>query len=63
MVDLLEMIENFLRRLDIYATITPTVAMTEMVVKILLELLSIFALATQQIIQGRFSKSVFGAVL
>jgi hypothetical protein len=37
--------------------------MTEMVVKILVELLSTLALATKQIRQGKPSESVFGEVL
>jgi hypothetical protein len=63
LVDLLESIEHFLTRLDIYTKIPPTVAMTEMVVKILVELLSALALVTKQIKQGKPSKSVFGGVL
>jgi hypothetical protein len=57
LVDLFESTENFLRRLDIYAKIPPTTAMTEIVVKILVELLSTLALATQQVKQGRLSMS------
>jgi hypothetical protein len=57
LVDILEYIEHFLARLDIYAEIPPTVAMTEMLVKILVGLLSIVALVTKQIKQGRFSES------
>ena len=62
-MNIFESIENFLRRLEIYTKITPTVAMTEMVVKILVELLSTLALATKQIEEGKSSKSVFGEVL
>ena len=58
LVDIFECIENFLRRLRIYTGIPPTPAMTEMVVKIMVELLSVLALATKQINQGRFSMSV-----
>ena len=58
-MDLLESIEHFLKRLDIYTKVPPTPAMTEMVVKILVELLSILALATKQIRQRRPSESVF----
>ena len=57
LVDLLESIEHFLKRLEIYTKIPPTVAMTEMVVKILVELLSTLALATKQIKQGKPSES------
>jgi uncharacterized membrane protein len=57
LVDLLESIEHFLNRLEIYTKIPPTVAMTEVVVKILVELLSTLALATKQVKQGKPSKS------
>ena len=56
LVDILECIENFARRLEIYTKIRPTPAMTEMIVKIMVELLVVLALATKQINQGRFSK-------
>lgn len=57
LVDLLESIEHFLNRLDIYTKVPPSVGMTEMIVKILVELLSILALATKQIRQGKSSES------
>jgi hypothetical protein len=47
---------SFLKRLDIYTNIPPTPIMTEIIVKIIVELLSVLALATKQIRQGRFSK-------
>lgn len=58
LVDIFECIETFLSRLRIYAEISPTPAMTEMMVKILVELLSVLTLATKQINKGRFSMSV-----
>ena len=58
LVDLFESTENFLRRLDIYIKIPPTTAMTQIIVKILIELLSTLALATQQVKQGRLSASL-----
>jgi hypothetical protein len=57
LVDIFECIENFLRRLSIYNEILPTPAMTEMVIKIMAELIAVLALATKQMKQGRFSKS------
>jgi hypothetical protein len=63
LVDLLESIEHFLRRLGIYTKIPPTDAMTEIVVKILVELLTALALVTKQIQQGIPSESIFGEVL
>ncbi len=62
LVELLESIEHFLYRLDIYTKITPTVAMTEILVKILVELLSTLALATKEVRQGKPSESVFAGV-
>jgi hypothetical protein len=56
LVDLLESIEHFLSRLDIYTRITPTPAMDETVVKIMMEVLTTFALATKEIKQGRSSE-------
>jgi len=57
LVDIFECIENSLRPLKIYTEIPPTPAMTEAVIKIIIELLSVLALATKQIDQGRFSTS------
>ena len=63
LVDLLESIDHFLNRLDIYTKVPPTDAMNEVLVKILVELLSTLASATKQIKEGTPSKSVFGGVL
>ena len=43
-------------RLDVYTKIPPTPMMMDLIVKIMAELLSVLALATKQIKQGRFSK-------
>jgi hypothetical protein len=55
LVDLLESIERFLSRLDIYARIPPTPETDEVVFKIMVELLSTLALATKELKQGRSS--------
>lgn len=57
LVDLLESIEHFIMRLEIYTNIPQTPALDEMVVKILVELLSTLALVTKELKQGRTSKS------
>ncbi|KAN0105623.1 Ankyrin repeat-containing domain protein [Russula decolorans] len=59
-MDLFESLENFLKRLEVYTTIPPTamVSVADMIIKILVELLSVLALATKQIKQGRFKKYV-----
>jgi hypothetical protein len=43
-------------RLEVYTTIAPTPMMMDLIIKILVELLSVLALATNQIKQGRFSE-------
>jgi len=55
---LIELLESIEHRLDIYTKISPTVAMTEMLV----ELLSTLALATKEVRQGKPSESVFTVV-
>ena len=59
LVDFLESIDLFLKRLDIYTKVDPTPAMNEIVVKIMVELISTLALVTKQIEQGRTSEFVF----
>ena len=61
--DLLESVENFLDRLDVYTKMPPTVDMTKIIIKILVELLSILALATKQLQKGKLSESVLGEKL
>ena len=63
LADLLELVEHFLYRLNIYTKIPPTVGMTEMIIKILVELPSILALATKQLQQGKLSECVLGEIL
>jgi hypothetical protein len=58
LIDIFECVENFLRRLKIYTELPLTPAITEILAKIMVELLSVLSLATKQINQGRFSKSV-----
>ena len=62
-VEFLEFIEHLLYHLDIYTSITPTVAVTELLVKILVELLSTLALATKEVMQGKPSEFIFTVVL
>jgi hypothetical protein len=61
LADLLESIEHFLNRLEIYAKIPPTPAMAEILVEIIVELLSIIALVTHQVKQRYPSESVLGS--
>ena len=56
LVDLFASSENFLDRLSIYTRVVPTPALTNVLVKIITELLSMLALATKQVKQGRFTE-------
>jgi hypothetical protein len=56
LVEIFECVEIFLLRLRIYTEIKePADAMTEIVIKIMAELISVLALATKQIKLGKFS--------
>ncbi|KAH9052299.1 hypothetical protein EDB87DRAFT_1581798 [Lactarius vividus] len=53
LVDLFERIENFFKRLEFYTEVPPTDAMIDIIVKIMVEVLNIFAIATKEMKQGR----------
>ena len=56
LIDIFERIENFFRRLENYTEIPPTPEMMDIIGKILIEVLSILAIATKEIKQGRTSE-------
>ena len=56
LVDIFERIENFFRRIENYTEIPPTPEMMDIIGKILVEVLSILAIATKEIKQGRTSE-------
>ncbi|KAH8986072.1 hypothetical protein EDB86DRAFT_3246200 [Lactarius hatsudake] len=56
LADLFERIENFFKRLESYTEVPPTDAMTDIIVKIMVEVLNIFAIATKEMKQGRAKK-------
>lgn len=58
LIDIFERIGNFIKRLELYMEGPPTNAMTDMIVKIFIELLSILAIATVEIKQSRPSESI-----
>ena len=62
LVDLFERIENFFKRLETYTSVPPTEAMTDIIVKIMIEVLNIFAIATKEMGQGRAS-ALISAIL
>jgi hypothetical protein len=63
LVDLLESIESFLKHLDICTKVPPTAAMTEAVVKTLMELLSILGLATKLVKQRQLGECLLAGIL
>ena len=56
LIDILNRIERFFHRLEIYTEITPTTAMTDMIVEIMAEVLTTLAIATKEVKRGRFSE-------
>jgi len=58
LIDLFERIEHFFRRLESYAKVRPTAAMTDIIVKIMIEVLSTLAIATKEITQKRASELI-----
>jgi hypothetical protein len=58
LIDIFVRIESFFKRLDSYTEVQPTVAMADVVVKMMVEVLSILAIATKEIKQSRSSKLI-----
>ena len=57
LIDILERMENFFQRLEIYTRVSPPREMIDMIVKIMVEVLSILGIATKEMKQGRISVS------
>jgi hypothetical protein len=58
LIDIFARIENFVKRLEIYTEVPPTAAMTDVIVNIMIEVLSILAIATKEIKQSRSSELI-----
>ena len=56
LLELFECIGNFLKRLEIYTNISLSPLMTDVIAKIMAELICVLALTRKQIKQGRLSK-------
>ena len=56
LIDIFERIERFFLRLEIYTGITPTTAMTNIVIEIMVEVLLILGIATKEMKRGRLSE-------
>jgi hypothetical protein len=58
LIDLFERIESFFKRLESYTELNPSEAMTDMMEKIMVEVLSIMAIVTVEIKQRRRSQFI-----
>jgi hypothetical protein len=56
LIDIFERIETFFQRLEIYTRVSPPREMIDIIVKIMIEVLSILGMATKEMKQGRTSK-------
>jgi hypothetical protein len=56
LVDIFSRIEKFFKRLESYTEVSPTAAMTDMIVEIMVEVLAILAIATKEIKERRSSE-------
>ena len=57
LIEIFERMENFFQCLEIYTEVSPTPEMIEILVKIMVEVLSILGIATKEVRQGRTSES------
>jgi hypothetical protein len=53
LIDIFERMENFFQRLEIYTNLSPTPEMIDIIVKIMVEVISILAIATSEMKQSR----------
>jgi len=58
-LDLFQRIENVFRRLETYTELRPTKEMTDIIIKVMVEVLLILALVTREIKQGKLSELAF----
>jgi hypothetical protein len=67
LVGLFTRIENFFKRLESYTEVQPTSAMTGIIIKIMVEVLTILGIATKEMKQRRSSESesinIYGSYL
>jgi len=56
LVDIIERIENVFRRLETYIEVPPTSGMTSLIVKVMVEVLSILAIASKEVNQSGASE-------
>ena len=56
LIDIFERMETFFQRLEIYTRVSPPPEMIDIIVKIMVEVLSILGIATKEMKQGRISE-------
>ena len=56
LIEIFERMENLSQRLEIYTNVSPTPEMIDIIVKIMVEVLSILAIATKELRQSRTSE-------
>jgi hypothetical protein len=57
-MDAFNRVEHFFRRLEIYTVLTPTAGMTDMIVEIMVEVLTILAISTKEVKRGPWSELI-----
>ena len=58
LIEIFNRIEHFFHRLEIYVGITPSPAMRDIIIEIMVEVLMTLAIATKELKRGRLSKSL-----
>ena len=56
LIDIFERMETFFQRLEIYTRVSPPPEMIDIIVRIMVEVISILGMATKEMKQGRMSK-------
>jgi hypothetical protein len=56
LIDIFEHMEIFFRRLEVYTEVTPTTEMMDIIMKIMVEVLTILGIVTKEMKQGRTSE-------
>ena len=56
LIDIFERMENFFRRLEVYTEVTATTEMMDIIMKIMVEVVTILGIVTEEIRQGRTSE-------
>ena len=62
LAELFERIGYFFARLETYKNVPPTMAMTDIITQILVEVLNIFGIATKELRRGSASKFWIGCI-